>query len=169
MCNSGSECLLKLWYVVGISLTSCQVLFSVYYYLLARQVSWPTPGSPANYEDLHNAFIRVLKSGLAPLPEEGGDEESLVADRPGSPAETIEKLAFDDPRAIEYRNHVRTWYVSFFEHATGCPCKAGSGRFPGHTFAWNKSALGFTGRRSIAPSLLGLKYRRRITNSSTKL
>ncbi len=106
---SRGESSLGLWSNFADRLPRC--LFSVYYYFLTHQVSWSSPGAPANIMDLHVAFKRVLKTGLAALPEEGGDEESLASDRPGSPSETIEKLAVDDPRAIDYRNHVRTWYV----------------------------------------------------------
>lgn len=98
----------------SVSLTGSQVLFSVFHFVLTRQVSWPAPSSPANMQDLQDAFKRVLQSGLASLPEDGGDVESAGPDRPGSPAEIIEKLAIDDPRAIDYRHRLRTWYVEYF-------------------------------------------------------
>jgi len=87
-----------------------EVLFSIYYYALTRQVSWTSPSIPTNMLELQDAFRRVLQSGLASLPEDGGDEESLVSELPGSPAEVVEKLAVDDPRAIDYRNRLRTWF-----------------------------------------------------------
>jgi hypothetical protein len=60
--------------------------------------------------ELQTAFMRVLKAGLASLPEDGFDEETLETERPGSPAETIEQLEHDDPLAIEFRNVLRNWF-----------------------------------------------------------
>lgn len=54
------------------------------------------------------AFTRVLKAGLANLPNDGFDEESLDSERPGSPAEAITQLEHDDPRAIDFRNALRS-------------------------------------------------------------
>lgn len=47
---------------------------------------------------------------MAQLPEDGGDEESLLNERPGSPEEDIIQLENDDPRAIDFRNSLRTWF-----------------------------------------------------------
>jgi hypothetical protein len=60
--------------------------------------------------ELQTAFMRVLKAGLASLPEDGFDEETLATERPGSPAETIEQLEHDDPRAVEFRDVLRNWF-----------------------------------------------------------
>ena len=54
--------------------------------------------------------MRLLKTGLANLPEDGGDVETLVIDRPGSPAEVITQLERLDPRAIDFRHCIRTWF-----------------------------------------------------------
>lgn len=54
--------------------------------------------------------MRLLKAGLADLPEDGGDEESLFVSRPGSPEESIVQLEKHDPRAIEFRNSLRNWF-----------------------------------------------------------
>ena len=51
--------------------------------------------------------MRMLRTGLSHLPDSGDDEESK---RPGSPAEDIVQLDHDDPRAIEFRNRLRTWF-----------------------------------------------------------
>jgi len=51
----------------------------------------------------------VIRAGLAKLPEEGFDEESLDVDRPCSPEENIEQLEATDPRAIDFRNSFRNW------------------------------------------------------------
>ncbi|RDX55582.1 hypothetical protein OH76DRAFT_1468814 [Lentinus brumalis] len=87
-----------------------EVFFSVYHYNLASFISGPSPNGPGNLHELRAVFQRVLQSGLASLPEEGFDEESLDVDRPGSPAETVTCLEFDDPRAVDFRNYLRTWF-----------------------------------------------------------
>ena len=87
-----------------------QVFFSVYHYHLAKLISGPSPIRPANIADLQAAFRRVLQAGLAGLPEDGPcDDETLDFDHPGSPAEFITALAFDDPRAVDFRSYLRTW------------------------------------------------------------
>ena len=87
-----------------------QVFFSVYHYNLAKLVSGPSPVGPSNIVDLQAAFRRVLQAGLAGLPEDGPyDSETLDYDHPGSPAEFISPLAFDDPRAVDFRSYLRTW------------------------------------------------------------
>lgn len=87
-----------------------QVFFSVYHYNLAKFVSGPSPIKPANIVDLQAAFRRVLQAGLAGLPADGPyDDETSDFDHPGSPAEFITTLAFDDPRAVDFRSSMRTW------------------------------------------------------------
>lgn len=61
--------------------------------------------------EIQLAFERILKAGLANLPPDGYDEETLDEPRPGSPAEAIVQLEPNDPRAIDFRNTLRT-YVS---------------------------------------------------------
>ncbi|KAF9652182.1 hypothetical protein BDM02DRAFT_3109605 [Thelephora ganbajun] len=88
-----------------------EVLFSVYHYNLAKLVSGPSPVQPPNVVDLQAAFRRVLQSGLASLPEDGPyDAETLDFDHPGSPAEFIANLSFDDSRAVDFRSYMRTWF-----------------------------------------------------------
>ncbi|EIW82122.1 hypothetical protein CONPUDRAFT_54478 [Coniophora puteana RWD-64-598 SS2] len=91
-------------------LALCEVLFSIYHFYLVKQVSSPSPNAPGNTAEVQVAFTRVLKAGLARLPENGFDEESLDVDRPGSPAEDIVKLAAQDPVAIDFRNCTRNWF-----------------------------------------------------------
>jgi len=88
----------------------CEVFFSIHHYNLAKYISGPSPLPPGNTVELQAAFERVLKSGLADLSEDGFDEESLHEDRAGSPAEEIEQLQFTDPRAVDFRNYLRTWF-----------------------------------------------------------
>lgn len=87
-----------------------QVFFSVYHYNLAKLVSGPAPVGHSNIVDLQAAFRRVLQAGLAGLPEDGPyDDETLDFNHPGSPAEFIPTLAFDDPRAVDFRSYLTTW------------------------------------------------------------
>ncbi|KAJ6539421.1 hypothetical protein B0H19DRAFT_961288, partial [Mycena capillaripes] len=88
----------------------CELLFSVYHYHLLTLASAPWKHGAGNTAQLQIAFTRVLKSGLASLPYDGFDEESLDADRPGSPAEAITQLEPTDHRGIEFRNVLRTWF-----------------------------------------------------------
>ncbi|KAL0070692.1 hypothetical protein AAF712_001913 [Marasmius tenuissimus] len=74
----------------------------------AYQVSGPCKHPPGKLVELQIAFTRVLKAGLAQLPEEGFDEETTDCPRPGSPAEEIVQLESHDPRAIDFRNTLRT-------------------------------------------------------------
>ncbi|KAJ8086715.1 hypothetical protein PM082_005538 [Marasmius tenuissimus] len=90
--------------------TFCEVGFSVYHAILAYQVSGPCKHPPGKLVELQIAFTRVLKAGLAQLPEEGFDEETTDCPRPGSPAEEIVQLESHDPRAIDFRNTLRTWF-----------------------------------------------------------
>ncbi|KAG6857105.1 hypothetical protein H0H87_009666 [Tephrocybe sp. NHM501043] len=84
-----------------------QVLFSAYQCYLIRLVSPPAPCGAGDLREIQAAFKRLLQSGLANLPADGGDEESR---RPGSPEEDIIQLEFDDPRAIDFRNALRPWF-----------------------------------------------------------
>jgi hypothetical protein len=88
----------------------CEVFFSIHHYRLARNVSRAPPYVSGNMAELQTAYMRVLKAGLARLPEDGFDQETLEIERPGSPAETIERLEHDDPLAIEFRNVTRNWF-----------------------------------------------------------
>lgn len=88
-----------------------QVVFSIYHYFLARRVSGPAPYGPGDPQEIQTSYVRLLKSGLAHLPKDGGDIETLHVDRPGSPAETITQLERHDPRAIDFRHSLRTWFM----------------------------------------------------------
>ncbi|KAI0719588.1 hypothetical protein C8T65DRAFT_706265 [Cerioporus squamosus] len=96
------------WCLFALALS--EVFFSVYHYNLASFISGPSPNGPGSLHELRAVFQRVLQAGLASLPEEGFDEESLDVDRPGSPAESVTCLEFDDPRAVDFRNYLRTWF-----------------------------------------------------------
>jgi len=84
----------------------------VYHYVLVRRVSGPPPTIPAHPDEIQLAYRRLLKTGLAQLPADGDDEETLPSDRPGSPAEAITQLERHDPRAIDFRHCLRTWFLN---------------------------------------------------------
>lgn len=105
-----------------------KVIFSVYHQHLTRWVSKSPPFGPGNQAELQGFLTRLLKagkdagnwslhcsqlipshSGMSNLPEDGFDEESMDGARPGSPAEPIIQLEDDDPRAIDFRNVLRTF------------------------------------------------------------
>ncbi|OSX60266.1 hypothetical protein POSPLADRAFT_1182745 [Postia placenta MAD-698-R-SB12] len=87
-----------------------EAFFSVHHYNLARFIAGPHSLPPNKLAELQGAFTRVLRAGLANLPEDGFDEEMLDVERPGSPAEDIITLQYDDPRAVDFRNTLRTWF-----------------------------------------------------------
>ncbi|KAF9076719.1 hypothetical protein BDP27DRAFT_1312478 [Rhodocollybia butyracea] len=89
------------------SVSLFEMIFSIYYHHLSKQLSGPPKNGHGNTTEIQLAFHRILKVGLASLPPDGDDEE---VDRPGSPNEAIVQLEPDDPRAIEFRNTLRTWF-----------------------------------------------------------
>ncbi|KAI0677587.1 hypothetical protein C8Q78DRAFT_960231 [Trametes maxima] len=96
------------WGLFALALS--EVFFSVYHYNLTSFVAGPSPNGPSSLHELQAVFKRVLQAGLASLPEEGFDEETLDVDRPGSPEEALTVLDYYDPRAIDFRNYLRTWF-----------------------------------------------------------
>ncbi|TFY64279.1 hypothetical protein EVG20_g5999 [Dentipellis fragilis] len=92
------------------ALALAEVFFSVYHFNLAGYVAGPCRVGAGNLGELQTAFKRVLQAGLASLSEEGYDEETLDDERPGSPGEEIELLESTDPRAIDFRTMLRTWF-----------------------------------------------------------
>jgi hypothetical protein len=129
-----------------------QVAFSVHYYRLAKHASGPSPLSQNNTVQLQAAFKRVLNSGLVNQSEDIFDNED--EDKPGTPAAgVIEQLQFNDPRAIDFRNYLRTWSV----HLTSLfhlpslnlfTCIGLDGR-RGPPFACKKFTLGYTGHATM--------------------
>ncbi|KAI0005030.1 hypothetical protein BJV74DRAFT_806468 [Russula compacta] len=90
--------------------TLAEVLFSIYHHILYKFVNGACPIPPGKPEDLILAFKRITQTGLSDLPEDGNDEETLDVSRPGSPAETIERLSPTDPRAVDFQNQFRNWF-----------------------------------------------------------
>ncbi|KDQ56378.1 hypothetical protein JAAARDRAFT_36545 [Jaapia argillacea MUCL 33604] len=96
----------KGWFAAAL----CEVFFSIHQLQLARFVSTTPPKPPGNLLEIQAAFSRILQCGLASLPEDGFDEETLDDERPGSPAEHLTQLEPSDPRAIDFRNSLRAWF-----------------------------------------------------------
>ena len=84
-------------------------MFSIYYLYRAHYVCGRAP-RPANPKEVQVAYIRLLKAGLADLSQDSGNFETLITSRPGSPAEPIIQLDRYDPRAIDFRHCLRTWF-----------------------------------------------------------
>ncbi|KAF8076473.1 hypothetical protein FPV67DRAFT_1406656 [Lyophyllum atratum] len=89
------------------ALALSEVLFSIYHFRLSRIVSRREAHGTEDLREIQAAFKRLLQSGLANLPEDGGDEESHKA---ASPKEDIIQLEANDPRAIDFRNTMRSWF-----------------------------------------------------------
>jgi hypothetical protein len=81
----------------------------LYHAYLYRRVAAPSPLGPGDTAQLQVAFKRVLQAGLATFSPEDYDEESVSADRASSPDQDIIQLDQDDPRAIDFRNQIRTY------------------------------------------------------------
>lgn len=103
-----------------------EVVFSVYYHLLANRISTTIPEPHAiELDTLSSAFKRILQAGMAGLPlgselepltdQVAFDEEQSAKERgsvppSNSPLYSIETLKFDDPRAKDHREYMRTWF-----------------------------------------------------------
>jgi hypothetical protein len=66
--------------------------------------------APGITAELQDAYARILKAGLGRTTEESSGEEDGDVERPGS-SDEIKQLAPDDPRAIDFRNAFRNWYI----------------------------------------------------------
>ncbi|KAB5592081.1 Alpha/beta hydrolase family protein [Ceratobasidium theobromae] len=90
-----------------------ETLFCIYHTIIARNLR-RKPSALPQYElhHLRSLFTRILQTGLAPhYPDADDDiEDDTAGSRPGSPAESIDKLEWDDPRAVDFRQRLRTWF-----------------------------------------------------------
>jgi len=90
-----------------------ETIFFIYHTAVTRKLR-NTPAVLPQYDLYHlrSLFTRVLQTGLAPVyPETGDDlEDEAAGSRPGSPAESIERLEWNDPRAVDFRHRMRTWF-----------------------------------------------------------
>ncbi|KDQ53188.1 hypothetical protein JAAARDRAFT_183518 [Jaapia argillacea MUCL 33604] len=91
----------------------CEIIFSLYHSRLARRVSEVVPNPRTQLVELQSTFSRVLQTGLVSLPDDGYDHLTLTHPSQGS-TQRIElhtmKLNFEDPRAVDFRNYLRTWF-----------------------------------------------------------
>lgn len=87
-------------------LLSRQVIFSVYHFCLSHYISGPAPTSPATLQELQSAYARVFRAGLgypagASKKGYGAHESNFDQD-----LFTLDPM---DPRAVDFRNFLRTW------------------------------------------------------------
>lgn len=54
-------------------------------------------------------FGRMLKTGMS---EQGYSVPAAYDEIPNSPGETVTELAHDDPRALDFQNFLRNWFVT---------------------------------------------------------
>lgn len=93
------------------SVLSLKVFFSVYHYNLSSYIHNFSPNTSSSITELQTAFRRVLKAGLSNYVKY---DDPYRNERAGSPAEVITPLSYDDPRAIDFRHRLRTWYRFLF-------------------------------------------------------
>lgn len=74
---------------------------------MSHYIAGPTPMTPNSLAELQAAFARVLRSGLR-LPTEGEAEDGNATVTSSLDAD-ITPLDPMDPRAIDFRNFLRTW------------------------------------------------------------
>ncbi|CAE6365280.1 unnamed protein product [Rhizoctonia solani] len=92
---------------------SIETLFCIYHTVVAANLrKKPSVLPPYELHHLRNLFTRILQTGLAPLYPDADDdiEDDAAGSRPGSPAESIDKLEWDDPRAVDFRQRLCTWF-----------------------------------------------------------
>lgn len=99
-----------------------EVVFFLYYRRLAHRVTKTPPLAPTDLRVLQAAFARVLKAGMGRMAELKHELEVNPKDkqedkqerggvlRPLNPVESIVQLAFEDPRAKDFREYMRTWF-----------------------------------------------------------
>ncbi|KAF7301736.1 hypothetical protein MIND_00739200 [Mycena indigotica] len=87
------------------ALAACEAIFSVYHWHLSRLASQPWRHGTGSLAQLQLSYNRVLQCGLANLPEDGSESH-----RPASPTYPITQLEWDDPRAVDFRHTLRTWF-----------------------------------------------------------
>ncbi|KAF9478994.1 hypothetical protein BDN70DRAFT_807742 [Pholiota conissans] len=95
-------------------ISCCEVVFTIYHYRLACHISDKLPFATGEPTDIRIAFIRLLKAGLAKIPSDGGELETLLADQPVNLVSEIPIVQLDrhDPRAIAFRHTLRTWFCN---------------------------------------------------------
>ncbi|KZO94903.1 hypothetical protein CALVIDRAFT_538666 [Calocera viscosa TUFC12733] len=95
-----------------------EAIFSIYHAHLARSIQPLRPSTPDDLATLRLMYLRVLQAGLSPAPASASDPATAAPDalaqgdmaRPDSPMEHVERLKEDDPRAVDFRDRIRTWF-----------------------------------------------------------
>lgn len=94
-----------------------QVLFSIYYFYLARAIQ--PPSLPKTSDP--SLFIRILMTGLRDSDADPAEDdavsiaedveiEDLIEDMVNLDSVSLEKLDADDERAVTFRERLRTWF-----------------------------------------------------------
>lgn len=90
-----------------------EAVFSVYYNLQANRISTTIPESHATELNVtSNALKRALQTGMAKTLPLNSEPERSPEERGSVPPlqNPLETLQFDDPRAQDYREYMRTWF-----------------------------------------------------------
>ncbi|QRW02217.1 alpha/beta hydrolase family protein [Ceratobasidium sp. AG-Ba] len=101
------------WELALFTYCTIETIFCIYHLIVAQRLrAKPSVLPQYDLHHLRNLFTRILQTGLAPAyPDDDGDiEDEAAGDRPGSPAEAIDRLEWDDPRAVDFRQRLRTWF-----------------------------------------------------------
>ncbi|KZW04256.1 hypothetical protein EXIGLDRAFT_709620 [Exidia glandulosa HHB12029] len=84
-----------------------EVLFSLYHYKLYRSVAEVPAPAPVDIHLLRTCLTRVLEAGMVSASSSGDEKAATVA---VDPMAIFEPLAADDPRAVDFRDRLRTWF-----------------------------------------------------------
>ncbi|KAF9471670.1 hypothetical protein BDN70DRAFT_550661, partial [Pholiota conissans] len=95
-------------------ISCCEVVFTIYHCHLACCISNKPPFATGEATDIRIAFIRLLKAGLAKIPSNGGELETLLVDQPVNLVSEIPIVQLDchDPRTIAFRHTLHTWFCN---------------------------------------------------------
>ncbi|GBE79707.1 hypothetical protein SCP_0209080 [Sparassis crispa] len=87
----------------------CEVFFNVHHCVLAWYIA-PSSSLPLHsLGELRSAFKRMLRAGLVSLPEVGCNHEPSKLAK-STISDDFIHLRYDDPRAVDFRNYLRTWF-----------------------------------------------------------
>ena len=81
----------------------------MYYFCMSHYIAGPTPMIPNTLPELQAAYSRVLRAGLGLRVGESDEDGNAV--KAGDLDEELVTLDPMDPRAIDFRNFLRTWCV----------------------------------------------------------
>lgn len=83
-----------------------EVAFSVYHYRLYTSIAGTPAPTPVDIHLLRKCLSRVLEAGLTQVVAAPDDKTAAAPD----PMAIFEPLRFDDPRAVDFRDRLRTWF-----------------------------------------------------------